>query len=67
MIVRSFEVRASKKSLVCNLARYLDEKLCALQRCGWDIVSVTSTPIEEYDYPKSFDSILFTIVATRET
>lgn len=47
MIVRSFEVRASKKSLVCNLARYLDKELCELQRCGWDIVSVTSTPVEE--------------------
>lgn len=66
MIVRSFEVRATKKALVCNLAQDLDRKLRDLQHMGWHIISVTATPVLEYEYPKSFDSTLFTIIAEIE-
>jgi len=65
-IVRSFEVRANKKALVNDLARDLDSKLCELQREGWTILNVVSTPCIEWDYPKYFDSMLFTIIAEHE-
>lgn len=65
-MVRSFEVRASKKDLVRNLSSDLDRKLIMLQQKGWKIVSVISTPVKEWDYPDYFDSILFTIIADHE-
>lgn len=64
-MVRSFEVRAKKPSLVCNLAQELDRELMSLQDNNWKIISVTSCPIKEYDYPSSFDSMLFVIVAEK--
>lgn len=63
MIVRSFEIRAAKETLVCDLAKKLDRKLCDLQSDGWNIISVTATPVIEYAYPTSFESTLFTIIA----
>lgn len=63
-MVRSFEVRAKKKSLVCNLSRDLDELLIDLQSKGWNIINVISTPCNEYDFKDGyFDSTLFTIIA----
>lgn len=65
MIVRAFEVRAHNRNLVCDLASNLDKELQNLQKDGWNIISVTATPVTEYDYPNHFDSTLFTIVATK--
>lgn len=65
-MVDSFSVRANKEALVCNLGNMLSEKLQELQNDGWKIISVTSTPCKEYDYPKYFDSTLFTIVAEHD-
>lgn len=65
MIVRAFEVRAHNKNLVCDLASDLDEELWNLQEDGWNIISVTATPVKEYYYPDYFDSTLFTIVAAK--
>ena len=67
MIVRAFEVRANKEALVCNLSRYLNNELVSLQSKGWTIMSVTATKCKEYDYPKPFESTLFTIVASHES
>lgn len=67
MIVRAFEVRADKEMLVCNLARDLDSELRNLQDKGWMIISVTATKCKEYNYPKPFESTLFTIIASRES
>lgn len=67
MIVRAFEVRANKEMLVCNLARDLDSELRKLQDNGWMVMSVTATKCKEYDYPKPFESTLFTIVASHES
>lgn len=64
MIVRAFEVRARNKNLVGDLANDLDKKLQFLQENGWDVISVTATPVREYDYPSYFDSTLFTIIAS---
>lgn len=63
MIVRAFGVRAHNRNLACALANDLDRKLLELQEDGWDIISVTATPVKEYEYPNRFDSTLFTIVA----
>lgn len=63
MVVRAFEVRARKRTLVSNLANDLDKELKSLQENGWEIMSVTATPVKEYDYPNNFDSTLFTIIA----
>lgn len=49
-----------------DLARDLDNELCRLQRKGWTIINVVSTPCVEWDYPKYFDSTLFTIIAEHE-
>lgn len=65
-MVRSFEVRATKEELVCDLSRNLDRELVQLQGIGWKIISVISTPVKEYNYPKYFNSTLFTIIAERE-
>lgn len=65
-MIRSFEVRATKEELVCNLSRDLDRELIRLQGIGCKIISVISTPVKEYDYPKYFNSTLFTIIAERE-
>lgn len=65
MIVRAFEVRARNRNLVCDLASNLDKELRNLQKNGWNIISVTATPVKEYDYPNHFDSTLFTIVASK--
>lgn len=65
MVVRVFEVRARKRTLVCNLANDLDKELKFLQENGWEIMSVTATPVKEYDYPNNFDSTLFTIIASK--
>ena len=63
-MVRSFEVRAYKQGLVNGLARELDTKLLELQRDGWKIISVVSTPCKEWESCKGyFDSVLFTIIA----
>ena len=62
-IIRSFEIRVRHKSLVCNLSRYLDDKLCELQNDGWEIINIVSTNVKEWDYPEYFDSTLFTIIA----
>lgn len=63
-MVRSFEVRAKKKSLVCNLSRDLDELLNDLQSKGWRIINVVSTPCNEYSFKDGyFDSTLFTVIA----
>lgn len=62
---RAFEVRARKKGEVCYLANKLDRELSLLQKEGWKIVSVTSTPVDEYEYPGHFVSTLFTIVAKK--
>lgn len=65
MIVRAFGVRARNKNLTCALANDLDRELRNLQKDGWNIISVTATPVKEYDYPNHFDSTLFTIVASK--
>lgn len=65
MIVRAFEVRAHNRYLVCDLASNLDKELRDLQEDGWNIISVTATPVKEYYYPDHFDSTLFTIVASK--
>ena len=65
-MVRSFEIRATKEELVCNLSRDLDRELVQLQGIGWKIISVIPTPVKEYNYPKYFNSTLFTIIAERE-
>ena len=63
-IVKAFEVRAKKKSLVCNLSQDLNSLLEDLQREGWRIINVVSTPCTEYDFKDGyFDSTLFTIIA----
>ena len=51
MTIRAFEVRARNKNLVGDLANDLDKKLQFLQENGWDVISVTATPVREYDYP----------------
>lgn len=65
MIVRAFEVRAHNRYLVCDLANDLDRELLNLQEDGWNIISVTATPVKEYNYPDYFDSTLFTIIASK--
>ena len=40
-------------------------ELLNLQKNGWNIISVTATPVKEYNYPDYFDSTLFTIVAAK--
>ncbi len=65
MIVRAFGVRAHNKNLTCALANDLDRELLNLQEDGWNIISVTATPVKEYYYPDHFDSTLFTIVASK--
>lgn len=45
MIVRAFEVRAHNRYLVCDLASNLDKELRNLQEDGWNIISVTATPV----------------------
>jgi hypothetical protein len=65
MIVRAFGVRAHNKNLTCALANDLDRELLNLQKNGWNIISVTATPVKEYHYPDYFDSTLFTIVASK--
>lgn len=65
-MIRSFEVRARSSVEVCYLAEKLDKKLIELQEDGWTIISIFNTPCEEFEYPKNFDSILFTIVAQHE-
>ena len=65
MIVRAFGVRAHNKNLTCALANDLDRELLNLQGDGWNIISVTATPVKEYYYPDHFDSTLFTIVASK--
>ena len=65
MIVRAFGVRAYNKNLTCALANDLDRELLNLQKNGWNIISVTATPVKEYNYPDYFDSTLFTIVAAK--
>ena len=63
-MVRAFEVRAKKKSLVCDLSHDLDSLLNDLQRDGWRIINVVSTPCSEYSFKDGyFDSTLFTIIA----
>lgn len=63
---RAFEVRARRKGDVCYLSNMLDRELALLQKEGWEIVSVTSTPVDEYEYPGHFVSTLFTIVARKD-
>ena len=63
-IVKSFEVRATKKSLVCDLSQDLNSLLNDLQCEGWRIINVVSTPCIEYDFKDGyFDSTLFTVIA----
>lgn len=63
-IVKAFEVRSKKKSLVCNLSQDLNSLLNDLQHEGWIITNVVSTPCVEYDFKDGyFDSTLFTIIA----
>lgn len=63
-ITKAFGVRAKKKFLVCNLSQDLNSLLEDLQREGWRIINVVSTPCIEYDFKDGyFDSTLFTIVA----
>lgn len=62
-MVRSFSVRATSEGLVSSLSNKLDEELIGLQNEGYKIISVISTPCKEWDYPKYFDSTLFTIIA----
>ena len=66
MVIRAFSVRADKKELVNSLSNKLDDKLIELQRDGWEIMQVESTPCREWDYPKYFDSTLFTIIAKHD-
>ena len=61
MVVRAFEVRATKEQQVADLGRKLDCELIRLQKNGWNIKSVTATPCKELDYPDYFASTLFTI------
>lgn len=65
-MIRAFEIRTNKQSLVHRLASKLDNELVRLQQNGWKIISVTVTPVKEYDYPNYFDSTLFTIIAKNE-
>lgn len=65
-MVRSFEVRARNAGSVCFLSKDLDRKLAILQENGWKILNVISCPCKEWDYPKYFDSTLFTIIAEHE-
>lgn len=65
MIVRAFEVREHNRYLVCDLASKLDKELRNLREDGWNIISVTATPVKEYNYPDHFGSTLFTIVASK--
>lgn len=66
MVVRSFEVRAKSRSLVRDLSRDLDRELISLQNHNWSIISVTPVKCLEYEYPESFESTLFVIVASHE-
>lgn len=61
-IVRSFSVQVWSKRDVVALAEKLDQQLCSLQKAGWEIMSVTSTPVEMTS-DGIFKSTLFTIVA----
>lgn len=65
-MVRAFSVRATSEGLVSSLGNKLDEELIKLQHEGWKVISVESAPCKEYDYPKHFDSILFTIIAEHD-
>ena len=66
-MIRSFEVRAYKKGLVCDLARDLDKELVKLQKEGWNIISIYNVPCEEYESCVGyFDSVLFVIIAEHE-
>ena len=65
-MIKAFSVRASKEGLVKDLASDLNAKLNQLQCDGWKILSVASTQCKEWDYPKYFDSTLFTIVAEHD-
>ena len=52
--------------MVCHLANELNDKLFELQKDGWIIESVYSTPCLEYDREGYFESTLFTIIAYRK-
>lgn len=65
-ITRSFSVRAYKEALVADLPNKLDKELRNLQLNGWEIKDVITTPCKEWDYPKYFDSIVYTIIAVAD-
>ena len=64
--VRAFEIREADRHMVCHLASELNDKLFELQKDGWIIESVYSTPCLEYDREGYFESTLFTIIAYRK-
>lgn len=63
MIIRTFEVHAPSMELLCNIGRYTDEKLCSLQRNGWEIINIYPVACKEYHYPNYYDSVVYVITA----
>ena len=64
-MTRAWTIRTDKQSLIANLGYELNQKLMDLEEDGWHIDSVTPANYKEYDYPKYFDSVCYTIIATK--